>query len=138
MDVAGYENWNTMNQKADFPTAFAEKRAIQIGDKGSLNSHLAAPDARNDLSHVTVSEIIPGTDGRWLLAWKCTDYSKHLLRPERVQEIIDLGNGTWEYRNYETMTGPMRISVKTFVGNTLDQGLQRAADDLKRHVEGKA
>ncbi|KAF4554063.1 Hypothetical protein D9617_5g069390 [Elsinoe fawcettii] len=136
-DYQNYDKWNTMNQKADFPKTTAASRELQVGDEGTLNSHLASPTAKLDLTHVTITKIVQGDNGQWLMSWKCTDFNKHLLRPERVLEIVDLGNGSCEFKNYETMAGPMRISVQAFVGSTLDAGLQRMADDLKKFVEAK-
>ena len=137
LDYQNYGAWNTFNQKADFPAPTSASRPLQVGDDGTLNSHLAAPDARLDLTHVTITQVNGGYGGQWTLAWKCNDFSKHLLRPERVQEVVDLQNGTCEFRNYETMVGPMKTAVKAFVGDTLDKGLQRMAEDLKQFVENK-
>lgn len=70
-----------------------------------------------------------------------------LLRGERVMEVRDLGGagdgggnggngGSCEFRNFETMRGPLAWVVGWWQGKELDAAFQRCAEDLKAFVEG--
>ena len=71
------------------------------------------------------------------LCSKSTDYPSWALRPERMQEIMELGDGKCEYRSWETIAGHGAWVVALMMGGQLDEANRRCGEDLKRIVKSK-
>ena len=54
-----------------------------------------------------------------------------------MQEIVDLGDGTCQYRSWETIAGPSAWMVALMMGGQSDDANRRCGEDLKRVVERK-
>ena len=89
---------------------------------------------RSRLTHVQVT-LVDSTAHK--LCWKGVDYPSWALRPERMQEIVDLGAGICEYRSWETIAGPGAWMVALMTGGQLDDANRRCGEDLKRVVEAR-
>ena len=113
----------------DFPA-----QPPSVGDTGSLDVYLSASDKQ---SRSTTVEVTLVDEKNYRLAWKGMDYPTWALRPERVQEIVDLGDGKYEYRTWETMQGAGVFVVKWIVSGKLDEANRRCGEDLKNVVVGK-
>ncbi|KAI9744670.1 MAG: hypothetical protein M1818_002199 [Claussenomyces sp. TS43310] len=77
-------------------------------------------------------------DGRegFRIAWKATAFSNWVMRSERVQELVDDGQGGTQYITWETFGGPLAHIIKWVVGAQLVERFRDTGRDLKAYVEG--
>lgn len=74
----------------------------------------------------------------WRVAWKATSFPGFALRSERVQEVVDDGQGGTEYTCWETMYGPLAYVVKLTQGSALERNFRIWGEDLKERAEKAA
>ena len=126
LDFESYPQWNTFTPRTTFRTP------LKVGDKGDLDAYMKPSDTKPKLTQL---EITLFDEEKHQLAWKAIGFPTWFLRPERVQEVKDLGDGTCEFRSYETMAGPGRYAVLQVVGGkVLDDAMERVANNLKEEV----
>lgn len=58
-----------------------------------------------------------------------------MLKSERVQEFVEVGEGETEYVTWETFYGPLAPVVKALVGVKVARGFEAWAEGLKGAVE---
>lgn len=71
----------------------------------------------------------------WRVAWKATSFPSFALRSERVQEVVDDGQGGTEYTCWETMYGPLAYVVKWTQASALERNFRIWGEDLKERAE---
>jgi hypothetical protein len=96
---------------------------------------------RETPEHLTLVEAIdPAKEsGRrgYRIVWKLNDPKTWLMRAERVQEVVDLGDGTCEYVTWETFGGYAAWAAKWAIGGKLTERFGDWGRDLKGWVEGR-
>lgn len=116
---------------------------LQLGTDVTLDVHLD-PDneSKTNQTNVVVS-LLEGFEHEGCqgvrVAWKTGGWMPGFaLRCERVQEFLEVGNGTVEYRCWETMYGLLASTVNSFVGKSLEWGFGAWMDGLKEYSEKEA
>lgn len=125
LDFQNY-SWNTFT-----PVAIFECSRIEPGVHGTLDAYVGV----DDTNRPTKVQLTLVDEENRKLAWKGLGILAWALRPERVQEIVDLGGGKCEYRTWETMAGPGATVVSWMMGGKLDEANERCGRDLKRVME---
>lgn len=159
LDTRTYPSWNAfvpniyINKQPDsspIPLAclvggdiIGLRTTLQLGTDVTLDVHLD-PDnkGKTNQTNVVVS-LLEGfeREGRQgvRVAWKTGGWMPgFVLRCERVQEFLEVGNGTVEYRCWETMYGLLASTVNSFVGKSLEWGFGAWMDGLKEYSEKDA
>ncbi|KAK7734707.1 putative secondary metabolism biosynthetic enzyme [Cytospora paraplurivora] len=149
-DYSRWPEWNRFVRKAtvnpdDLPSQgdSADATAIKKDMRLTFDVHMDPLDPgsspRKENMFVTTLEpyeAVDGAEGKgWRVAWKSTSYPSLALRSERVQEVVDDGNGNTEYTCWETMYGPLAPVVKWTVGSKLETAFQCWSEDLKKRAE---
>lgn len=89
----------------------------------------------NQGMEVTLLEPFDNNKKGWRVAWKATSFPGFVLRSERVQEVVDDGQGGTEYTCWETMYGPLAYVVKLTQGSALEKNFRIWGEDLKKRAE---
>jgi len=129
LDFSDYTS-NTFTPVVEFPSL--SSHPLQPGDQGSLDAYVGAND---ESARPTKVQITLVDEKNHKFGWKGLGLPTWALRPERVQEVVDLGDGQCEYRTWETMGGPGAMVVNWMMGTKLDKTNKRCGGDLKRMVE---
>lgn len=89
----------------------------------------------NQGMEITLLEPFDKNKKGWRVAWKATSFPGFALRSERVQEVVDDGQGGTEYTCWETMYGPLAYVVKLATGSALEKNFSIWGEDLKQRAE---
>ena len=103
------------------------------------------PSRTQDMIMISEEELKTtgyGTKGKgYKVVWVGKQFPDWALRTERVHEIQEeegeAGNVRCVYDDYETMSGPLAIFVRLFVGRRLVQRFGQWNRELGGYVEGK-
>ncbi|KAL0482324.1 decapping and exoribonuclease protein [Acrasis kona] len=123
-----YSRWNTFTPNAEKVTSFED--FPKIGDQINLTVHMNGMNTRTQLVEITSFDA-----NLRRICWKGLGFPNWALRSERVQELIEVDPGVYEYKNYETMEGFASYLTNFFVRSQLDEGFQRCTSDLKNYIE---
>lgn len=159
LDTRTYPSWNAFvpnicinKQPASFPVPPAclvgrdiigLPTTLQLGTDCTLDVHLD-PDNESKTNQTNIGVSLledfehEGRQGV-RVAWRTGGLMpRFALRCERVQEFLDVGHGTVEYRCWETMYGLLASMVNSVVGKSLEWGFGAWMDGLKEYSEKEA
>ncbi|EON98780.1 putative polyketide cyclase dehydrase protein [Phaeoacremonium minimum UCRPA7] len=154
LKTGDYPSWNPLIPKVtmDAPPAHPETdeaklppahlRGADYVAKGTLMTfevHVELnPDKITNRTPIecTMLEPFPGERKGWRLAWKPTSFPEWFMRSERIQEVVDDGNGGTEYTCWETFYGPFSPVIRMVVGAKLCKGFEGWAEGMKKFAEG--
>ena len=154
LKTGDYPSWNPLIPKVtmDAPPAHPETDEAKLppphlrGEayvaKGTIMTfevHVDLnPDKVTNRTGIECTRLEPFAGERrgWHLAWKPTSLPEWFSRSERIQEIVDDGQGGTEYTCWETFYGPFAPVIKFVVGQKLCKGFEGWAEGMKRTAEG--
>ncbi|TKA68736.1 hypothetical protein B0A49_06691 [Cryomyces minteri] len=143
IDTSSYPKWNTFVPNA---TITKQPNKPAIDSQLAMDTHMTLKGHMTESMPFASKEIVSMLDepktGKGAVTRICWNFHGGMLLPgmvmkaERVNEIEDLGDGTCEYRTWETFGGMTAHVVRWKYGKTLQERFEDWVRDLKAYAEG--
>ncbi|KAJ9629781.1 hypothetical protein H2203_002162 [Taxawa tesnikishii (nom. ined.)] len=144
IDTSTWPQWNTFVPSATITHQPDQaKGSARMVEGTGLLLHVKMTSSFTTVSKEVVFQVdpppSPGKVTRvcWHLDNKAILTPRFMLHADRVNEIEDHGDGTCEFRSWETFGGPLAKIVRWKYEKALQERFRDWVTDMKNYVEGK-
>ncbi|KAK4964007.1 hypothetical protein LTR66_012525 [Elasticomyces elasticus] len=145
LDTPSWPQWNTFVPSATVtkqPHAQEGDSRLAVGTCMTFKVSMTSTVSTISKEVVSIIENITPENRVGRICWSLDNSGmltpSFMIRAERVNEIEDNGDGTCEYRTWETFAGPAARFVKWKYEQTLQERFEDWVRDLREFVEKDA